>query len=167
MNERFDDYSKFSNTYENARYYVNLANENKNIPWAELPKNFEYSAPTVSGFKYKGQDINMGKCGVNQVYFSIPPGTTFLKSIAGSTSSSRELYPTTRLPDGQFLYKNMTREEPVLNGKRFMYDVPFENLNPVPGIKQVGYRRKIYPLTDQYPREISKYSNETLPSPNY
>ena len=165
MNTPIDTYERGSSSYENARYYNNLATEKQS--WSDLPKNFAYSAPTVPEFKYKGQDVDFGRCNVNQSYFSIPPGTTFLTHLVGPTSIGRELYPTLRLPDGQYFYKNMERQEPVLNGKRFMYDTPFEDMNPIPGLKQVGYRRKIYPLTDEYPREINRYSDTTLPYPNW
>lgn len=163
MNFPIDYNAKPSSTgYAPATYYAKLAQgvEKKNEQWPSFGK-IKYEAHLYGN--YKGQDIDM-QCPVNQSYFSIPPGTTFLPSPREPSSVSRELYPKTRLPDGQPLYSTQYRAEPVLNGKRFMYDVPFEEMNPVPGMKQIGYRRKVYPLTDMYPREINRFSNVSLPT---
>ena len=153
------------NSYESARYYAQLAETKK--PWPEIPANSTYSANPVPELKYKGQDINLGKCHVNNIYHSVPPGTEYITHVQGPTSSSRTLMPTMRLPDGQYLYPNMIRYEPILNGKRFMYDTPFEDMNPIPGIKQTGYRYKLYPLTDEYARELSVFTDNVVPYPNF
>jgi len=164
MNFRFDNLEKPKATsYKGAKFYARLAD--KKVPWQAVPSSSTYSAPTA--IKYKGQDINLGQCPVNNTYTSLPPGTDFHAQLVGPASSNRRLYSSYRTPDGQYFYPNMEQYEPMLNGKRLMYDTSFEEMNPIPGIKQIGYRRKLYPLTDEYMRELSVYADETLPYPNY
>lgn len=166
MNRTFDNNANPKTTgYKGARYYAKLAD--KKTKWEDLPVNTTYSAPPVQELEYKGQDINVGQCNVNNIYTSLPPGTTFNTELVAPMSSSRKLYSTYRVPDGQYFYPNAEKYEPMLNGKRFMYDTTFEEMNPIPGIKQIGYRRKLYPLTDEYMRELSVYTDETLPYPNF
>lgn len=153
--------------YEPASFYQRLAKQEYEDTRNWHPPSWgsgQYSAEPVLG--YKGQDIDT-KCPVNQSYHSIPPGTDFKRHLIGPTSNTRELYPTRRLADGQYFYKNMERLEPTLNGKGFMYDATFDETNPVPGLNRFGYRSKIYPLTDEYPREIYRYNKGVLPYPNY
>jgi hypothetical protein len=85
----------------------------------------------------------------------------------GPASNNRILYPQVRLPDGQYLYPQMERVEPLINGKRTMYDVSLKEANPIPNMGQVGYHQKLFPMTNEYERPIYRYAPNTLPTPNW
>jgi hypothetical protein len=163
MNFSIDTLERTSE-YAPATFYARLADTSRS--WPSFTKK-RFSKDPIPELKYKGEDIDLERCRTNVLYTSVPPNTKFIRHIQGPTSSSRALYPTLRVPDGQYLYPNMVRSEPVVNGKRLMYDTKWEDLNPIPGTQQIGYRRKLYPLTDQYARELSIFENKILPYPDY
>jgi hypothetical protein len=176
----------WSTGYENAQYYQRLANGPDNPAsgtWYATPPPQQYS--TESMYKWRGQDIDLRtlesrtlpngiqvpkhqSCSINQSYVSLPmERTRFLVHPQGPASNNRVLSPTVRLPDGQFLYSQMERIEPLINRKRILYDVSLEETNGIPGMGQVGYTQKLYPMTNEYERPIYTYANATLPTPNW
>jgi hypothetical protein len=152
-------------SYKMATYYNTLANRPEGrLP---IPSGFSrYSSNPVGG--YKGQDIDLNRCSINNVNMTVPVGTEFRRWITGPTSNARGLYPNLRLPNGEYLFQNMERAEPMLNGKRLLYDTTLDELNPLPGSTQYKpSRQKLYPLTNVYSRELSLYSEKILPTPDY
>jgi hypothetical protein len=179
----------WSTGYENARYYQQLATGSDGS--VDRASGIWYSSPppevyaTESKYKWRGQDIDLTvpeyrvlpngirvpkqqSCSINQSYVSLPmERTKFLVHPQGPASNNRVLYPKVRLPDGQYLYPQMERVEPLINGKRTMYDVSLEETNGIPGMGQVGYTQKLFPMTNEYQREVHRYANGVLPTPNW
>src|SRR5208337_1295016 len=168
----------WSAEYENAQYYQRLANGPDNHAsgtWYATPPPQQYS--TESKYKWRGQEIDLRtpksrtlpngiqvpeqqSCSINQSYVSLPiERTKFLVHPQGPASNNRVLSPTVRLPDGQYVYPQMERVEPLINGKRTMYDVSLQETNGIPGMGQVGYTQKLYPMTNEYERVVYRYAN--------
>lgn len=109
---------------------------------------------------YPEQPGYSSKCGVNQIYQTLPPSsphnTTYWETTAVGPSSIKHLY--TGVPN-YYPYREITR--PV--GTMYEHDYSQFHESGVGRGKRISRHYKVYPFTNRNVREVRDYADYMLP----